>query len=551
MTSPRTHGWRFCLAALLALPCILLLACAPAESPQPESANAAAQGSSDYIVSVLDEPDTTDFQCTTIHYTIALNVFDRLVETQVDDKGNAKTVPSLAESWEESPDGLTYTFRLRDGVTFSNGSALTASDVRYTFVRLLTHPNSCNQDIARDIKGADLLEQGKTTELEGFKEIDDHTFSITLEQPYAAFLPCLCMPSASILDEQSTEEAGDRFGKDPEATIGTGPFVFAAWNAGQNLQLAANAQYWAGAPKCAGVDLHFAYDPESLDKMYKEGRIDILNVDDLGDLCDYYLHGSAYKDQVHAAPHVGIDYIALNESVKPLDDVRVRKALQLALNRQTLLDAVYNGVGQIENGIYPHGLMGFNPDLPQIPYDEKQAAALLKEAGYENGFDLEVCMRSTSTQWQRQLIDMAASMWAKVGVRTNVTLLGEDEFMERRTNGTLPCYTASWAADFDDPDNFIYPFFGTPQNSSFRSINYANKDAMARVKAARAITDDDARMKEYDDLERLIVQDDAAWIPLFSRQRHFLVSSRLENFSTMWNGWFEGCYKDMSVRGAS
>jgi len=546
MTILLSKSWRLRIFALALMTC--LASCTTAGPQNSQGSNDVGQKSPSYIVSVVDEPDTTDFQCTTINYTIALNCFNRLVEMSPDANGEVTVSPSLAESWEESEDGLTYTFHLRDDVTFSNGSPLTSSDVYYTFVRLLTHPASCNQDIVSDILGAKDLVAGTTSVLEGFTVVDDHTFQIRLEQPYSAFLACLCMPGASILDQTSTEEAGDSFGKDPAVTIGTGPFVFSEWRAGEGMLLTTNTSCWEVVPDFDGLDLRFVYDSDALSTMFKEGELDIVNIDDLGDLGDYYLNGNAYKNQLVTAPHIGIDYIALNESVEPLGDVRVRKALQLSLNRQTLLDAAYNGAGQVEQGIYPRGLHGHNPNLAQIPYDPTQASELLAQAGYADGFDLEVDMRATTPQWQRELVTMAVSMWEKVGVRATVRILSEDEFMDLRTTGRLSCYTASWAADFDDPDNFIYTFFGTPENSVFRSLCYNNSDAITRVRQARVIKDDNERMNEYAELERIIVQEDAAWIPLFSRERHFLVSDRVSNFTTAWNGWFEAAYKYMSVK---
>ncbi|MDO4536975.1 MAG: ABC transporter substrate-binding protein [Coriobacteriales bacterium] len=498
-------------------------------------------------MSPLDEPDTTDFQCTTIHYTIALNVFDRLVEEWVGRNGEASIVPSLAQSWEVSDDGLLYTFHLRKDVTFSNGFPLTAQDVRYTFTRLLTHPHASNQDIAGEIVGAKALQSGEAKELEGFTVLDDYNFTIKLEHPYSAFLACLSMPGASILDEETTTKAGDSFGTDPASTVGTGPFVFQEWRPGDRILLAANPTWWEGTPNCKGVDLRFVYDAEKLNEMYRNGEFDIINMDDLGDLGDFYLHGSEYKDLVKTAPHVGIDYIALNSSIAPLNDARVRQALQRSLNREVLLDACLRGSGQVENGIFPHGLVGFNPNLPTIPYDLQGAKKLLEEAGLANGFDLEIGMRPSSTSWQRTLMEMAATMWEKIGVRATIKILSEDEFMDQRTSGKLACYTASWAADFNDPDNFAYTFFGSAENTKGRSLCYDNNQAIERVSAARYITDEAARLKEYNDLEKLIVQDDAAWIPLFSRERHFLTSSRLENFTTAWNGWFETYFKYMSI----
>lgn len=158
-----------------------------------------------YLSFVDDDADTVDPQCTSEYYTIALNVFDRLVEIQAEEDGTSEIVPSLADSREISPDGLTYRFHLHEGDTFSNGSPLTSSDIRYTLTRLLTHPDAENQDVAMPIRGAEALHNGKASDLAGFYDYD---FSITLSQPYAAFLACLSTPGASVLDEESTVEAG-------------------------------------------------------------------------------------------------------------------------------------------------------------------------------------------------------------------------------------------------------------------------------------------------------------------------------------------------------
>lgn len=522
-----------------------------------DAASDQAQGTSNepdtsaYLVAIEEEADTVDFQCTSIYYTIATNVFDRLVEIKTDDDGNVTISPSLAESWDESADGLVYTFHLRKGVTFSNGSALTSSDVLYTLTRLLTHPDSCNQDIAEIILGAQDLEAGKANKLEGFKILGDLDFSITLEQPFEAFLACLSMPGASIMDEETTTEAGDRFGTDPAYTIGTGPFVLDTWEAGKGMLLSANQNCWAGPPKCAGLDLRFLTEPEEIRTMFENGELDILDLDDQGSAAEFFIHGDIYQDRIKQVPQIGISYIALNESSGPLSDVNVRKALQLALDRNTLLDAVYSGRGSVENGIFSHGLYGFNPDLPTIPYDPEQAKELLQEAGYPDGFDLEFTVKSSSTQWEMILAQHAVSMWEAIGVRANIEVMDESDFMKLRKNGQLACYTATWTADYNDPDNYIYTFFGSPENTTFRSLCYPNEEVMERVRNARTITDSTERLKEYWDLEQTIVQEDAAWIPLFSRTRLYVTSERLEGFQHAWNGSVKNVYRTMYINTAT
>ena len=509
---------------------------------------AAEEPSARYLMVVEDEPDTVDFQCTSIYYTVATNVFDRLVEMETDDAGDVEIVPSLCESWETSGDGRSYTFHLRQGVRFSNGAELTAADVEYTFTRLLTHPDSCNRDIVDDIVGAEALSRGETDVLEGFRVLDDLSFVITLEHPFEAFLACLSMPGASILDAETTADAGDRFGNDPEYTVGTGPFILQSWTAGKGMVLTANPVCWSGLPGCAGMEWRFMTEPEEIRLKFEQGELDIVDLDDLDNSAEFFLHGDIYQSRLFSVRRIAITYIALNEAVPPLDDVRVRRALQLGLNRTVLLDAVYGGRGELENGIFPRGLYGYNPDLPELPFDPIEARALLREAGLGDGFDLTMSVKSSSSQWEMTLMTLAAEMWQRIGVRCKLEVLDEGEFMSARKSGKLSCYTAMWTADFNDPDNFIYTFFGSRENATFRSLNYNRDAVMKRIVRARSISDPAARLAEYRELERIIVQEDAAWIPLFSREHYYVAGEDVQGLRATWNGSVKNCYRYITFR---
>ena len=531
---------------------LIILSCAACDvkrhgSTSGTEAEPSAPDTSRFLVAVEDEPDTVDFQCTSIHYTVAQNVFNRLVEMENDENGEMQILPSLAESWELSDDGRNYTFHLRKDVAFSNGSPLTASDVQYTFTRLLTHPDSCNRDIVDGILGAEALMNGTADHLEGLNILGEMDFSITLEYPFQAFLACLSMPAASILDQETTEEAGDRFGIDPDWTIGTGSFILWKWIPGEGLLLTANKDCWQGPPCCEGLDLRFVTDSKEIRRMFERGNIDVLDLDEVGNSAEFFLHGSAYQNRLFSVPRIGITYIALNEAIAPLNDVRVRKAMQLSLNRDMLLSAVYGGRGSLENGIFPHGLYGYNPELPEIPYDPEEAMKLLSEAGYSDGLDLTVSVNSASTRWEMSVLRLAASTWSKIGIRARIDVIDESEFMRLRKSGQLACYTALWSADFNDPDNFIFTFFGNKENTSFRSLCYPREDVMERIRNARAIVDPEERIREYQDLERIIVQEDAAWIPLYSRLRYYVTSKRLKGIQASWNGSVKNKYREMSI----
>ncbi|MBR0408883.1 MAG: ABC transporter substrate-binding protein [Clostridia bacterium] len=504
-------------------------------------------GTGNYLSIVTDEADTTDPQCTSEFYNIALNVFDRLTEIRALDDGTSEIVPSLAKSWTVSDDGLTYSFHLQENVKFSNGENLTASDVLYTFTRLLTYPDSCNQDIAEPILGARDLMIGEADTLAGFRLNGDYDFTITLEQPYAAFLAGLSTPGASILDETTTAAAGSQFGLDPALTIGTGPFIFREWQRGVGMVLEANRGCWSGAPKAAGLNMVIVPDSEAQRLMFENGELDILDLDTMGPDAEYFVHGDLYQNRLVQGPRVGISYIALNQSIPPLDQLEVRRAMQLSLDRQTLLNAVYSGRGQVENGIFPHGLIGFNPSLPQIPYDLEEAKRLLAEAGYPDGISVEFALPASSTAQMREQVTLIVSMWEKAGIHASVAEMSDEDFMARRKSGGLTCYTSTWSADFNDPDNFIHTFFGTAGNTLSRSLCLADETLIQRVHDARAIVDEGERIREYQALEKEIIQEQASWVPLFSKQHLFVVQEGVTGFKVAWNGWSNTCYRDVAV----
>lgn len=492
------------------------------------------------------EPDTGDPQCTSEEFDIALNVFDRLIEIELDEERTPSFVPSLAKSWEISEDGLVYTFHLCEDVVFSNGSPLTASDVEYTLIRALTHPDSECEDIGIFIVGAEELQAGKAEQLVGFNALSDLDFTLTLTEPNAALLATLSTPCASILDAETTTQAGDAFGIDPTVTIGTGPFIFSEWNHGTDLTLTANPDCWSGAPGCDGILMQFVTDSEAKRLMFEDGRLDILDLEELGPDAEYFMHGDIYQDQLSHGTRVGLSYIALNESIQPLDDVRIRRALQLALDRRAILMNIYSGRGSIENGIFPHGLIGYNPDLPEIPYDPEAARTLLAEAGYPAGFDL-VITANAETPSLTEIMRLAAYMWEQIGVHATIEEMSRDDFLTLRKNGRIACYAGKFSVDYYDPDSMIYIFFGELANSRSRSLYYEREEIIDRVYSACNITDEDSRIKEYQELERIIVHEDCAWIPLFSNEHYFVVSERVKNFEVSWNGWTNTKYRDVVI----
>lgn len=302
----------------------------------------------------------------------------------------------------------------------------------------------------------------------------------------------------------------------------------------------ANPDYWAGAPKIDGILIKVVSDPDTEKMMFESGQIDIFDLDNARHLISQYKEDEQWKDNIVSKVTFGTKYMAINENIKPFDDVRVRKALQMAIDKQTILDTLYEGAGVLANGIFPESMVGANPDLPEIPYDPEAAKELLKEAGYEDGFEMTMCMTTTDGQSSLELMQIVEQNFEAIGLDVTLEQMDEASWYDVRATGELPMYTSTWYGDFNDPDNFIYTFFSEAATKT-RSFNYGNKEAIARIEAARHIVDQEERMAEYRDLEKLVIQEDAAWIPMFHLEKVRVVQDRVKNFVPHWAGWGD-CY---------
>ena len=530
--------FRLILAAAAAAS-LLLSGCGGSTSGDGSDVQTGTDTSGFLVVPLVADIQTADVHKTTKDYEIPLNIYDRLVDIEVKEDGSSEIVPSLAESWEISGDALTYTFHLRQGVKFHNGEELTADDVEYSFTRQLSVEGAVNTDFLAQIKGASQLLEGTADQLEGFETVDDYTFTITLSEPYAGFLACLSTPGCSIYNREATEAAGDQFGLDPSVTVETGPFRLTDWTINDQLVLTRYEDYWKGPSELPGVVIRIVPDTETQRMMFESGELDVVDLDYLPDAVDDFT--TRYPDQIVSGPRVGTTYFTMNQNIEPFQDVRVRKAVQMAIDRQAILDALYGGRGQVENGIYPHGLYGFNSSLPEITYDPEEAKALLAEAGYANGFEMQIAADSSASDATNQALEIIQAQLGEIGIQAEIQNMDESTWLATRNSGEMGSFMSTWTADYNDPDNFIYTFFGTPENTKLRSLNYSDTEVMERVQKARTIVDADERIAEYQALEEKIVTEDAAWVPMYSRTHSFAVSKRVQGFEVPWNG-LSDCY---------
>ena len=494
-----------------------------------------------YDISTMDVAQTTD------DYMVPMNVFDRLFESEVQPDGSTAVVPSLCESYTVSDDGLTYTFTLKDGIVFSNGSALTASDVQYTFERLLT-AGGVNDDIPLEVAGAEALQNGEADTLDGFSVIDDQHFTVTLSAANAGFPAELTSPAMSVVDKETVESAPD-FGMSCEDTIGTGPYKVTEWVVNDHFTLEYNDKYWGDEPSVKKAIVSIIPDPSTQNLMYQNGELDIIDLEALDSSIVESTYKTQYADKLVVSSRVGLTYFALNENNKYLSDVNVRKALQMAIDADAIVDSVYAGNAIVENGIIPEGVWGFNKDLARPAYDPDGAKALLADAGYEDGeISFELSMDSSASSNLQLVYQVVQQNLQAIGINAEIKSYDESSWLDLRKSGEMDSFIATWTMDYNDPANIMYTFFGNAEKTLIRSLNYPDTEVMARVAAASGITDDEARMAEYQALEKKIVVDDAAWVPLLGSTHLFAIGDRVESFVPYWAGFSNFYVSDVTLK---
>ena len=488
-------------------------------------------------MATLSDIQSMDITQTTSDYFIPNNVYDRLFEIAVADDGSTSIVNSLCEDYQVSDDGLTYTFKIREGVQFSNGSDLTADDVAFSFTRLLT-AGGVNDDIALEIVGAEALENGEAETLEGLVVNDDYSLSITLNAANTGFLAELTAAAMSIVDKETVESV-DEIGVNPDNVIGTGPYVVTEWVTNDHFTLEYNENYWGEKPSVEKCICYIIPDANTQNLMFQNGDLDIIDLDRVDSSIIASTYETNYSDQIVVRPRVGLTYMALNENQQFLSDINVRKAIQMSINRQEIIDSIYGGRGIIENGIIPTGVVGHNDNNQDaIKFDPEAAKALLAEAGYNEGdITIELALDSTSNNNLQLLYQVVEQNLRDVGINAKIATYDESSWLDIRKSGEMESFINTWTMDYNDPANIMYTFFGSPDKTSIRSLNYPDTAIMDRVAAASTIINDDERYAEYQSLEQKIVIEDAAWVPLFEQVHLYCISDRIANFMPHWAGY--------------
>ena len=392
---------------------------------------------------------------------MAVKIFDGLIRF---DYYSNELVPDLAESWEVGNDSRTFIFKLRKGVKFHNGRELKAEDVKYTFDRLYDPETASPGTWVYDmIVGTDESLDGKSDGLKGVTVVDEYTVRFDLKYPFGLFLTHLTLPYGLIVPQEEVEKWGDQFSQHP---VGTGPWKFVEWKHDDKLVLQANEDYWEGRPYLDRVVYRVI--PQKLTRIaeFEAGTLDYTTVPQ--EEISRWKSDSEWEPYLHSMAELSTYFLALNDNFEPLDNPLVKKAITLAIDNKQITESIFPEYVPADDAI-PEGMPG-GSDESGFAYDPEKARKLLAEAGYPDGFDMEIWV-STGENSVR-IGGVLQALLKRVGI--NVTLVKNDwsVFFSTVRNGNAPAYYLSWWADYADPYNFLDALYA----SEGSRINYKNDE---------------------------------------------------------------------------
>ena len=488
-----------------------------------------AQGG-DIIVTYKDDIATLDpaVGYDWVNWSMIKSLYSRLMDYE---PGTPNLVPSIAESFTVSPDGPTYTFKLRPSVKFSNGRAVVASDVKYSIERAVDpKTQGPGAGFFGAIQGFEAVTGGSATTLSGIATPDDATVVFTLSRPDATFLHVLAINFASVVPKEAVEAAGGDFGKKP---VGSGTFILKDWTIGQQLVFERNPDYFVkDMPHIDKFTVEVGQEPLVALLRLQKGEVDIAG-DGVPPAKFLEIKNSADGAQMivdGAQLHTG--YVTMNTKIKPFDDVKVRQAVNMAINKDRIT-RILNGRATPANQPLPPLMPGYDKAFTGYSYDVAKAKALLAEAGHADGF--ETVLYSTNTDPQPRIAQAIQQDLAAIGIKAEVRALAQSNVIAAGgTEGEAPMIWSggmAWIADFPDASNFYGPILGCAGAvpGGWNWSWYCNKELDARAIAADSMSDP-AKAAERTAAWGKVFTDimaDAPWVPVINERRVVAKSTRM------------------------
>lgn len=496
------------LAGLTTAISFLLSACGGGDVPEKPSAKADPASGSGQIAEVptgeplifsvpadftkMDPPQPTDG----ITLCAIYHIYDRLVDFA--DEKSVRIVPGLAKSWDVTPDGLKYTFHLRDDATFSDGTPVRAEAVKFTFERIVDPNHPAHFATAwQDSILSDWFDHIETP--------DELTVVFVLKRPYVPLLANLSIPAASIVSPAHVLKVGsDGVVSKP---MGSGPYVLDEWNSGNYIRLKARPNHWRGKPRTDTIIMRVQKDMNQRMASLRKGEVHLVTVLSPGVVGDA---SKLEKCTIATPSHLALCYAAFNMKVDKLKSKELRIAMNLAVDRKTLCEGVMEGAAFPATGVIPPGMLGYREEKPfGFSYQPDKAKKMIDDAGLAGTKIKMLCFVETrpynvaGTKTAQRLQED----WRKIGIDVELVQMDFGGFLETMNmRNKHEMAMTGWMSDNGDPDNFVYELFGSPMNKA----NYANEAANDLMAKAKGEQDVRKRADLYAQAEDLILQDPPA-----------------------------------------
>jgi ABC-type transport system substrate-binding protein len=439
--------------------------------------------------------------------------------------------PCLAERWEVSPDGRTYTFHLRKGVTFQNGRPFAAADVKYSWERALA-PKTASTVAANylsGILGVKEVVAGRRKDLAGVQVVDGRTLRVTLDRPRSYFLGMLSYPTGDVVCREAIEKTEGQVNKN--SMVGTGPFQLESYQPGNRIVLRANPGYWGGRPKLDRIEMPVILNPETLYANFETGGIDVWTGPIPSARYAQDRERNRFSGEYRLLPVAQFDYLVMHPGRQPAFARKaVRRAFALAINRDEILKVAYKNIGSVADGALPPEMPGRGEMPPHIAYDPAKARQLLAQAGYPGGKGFPTLTLLTLQQtpnWQEACQIIRVNLRDNLGITVNLEEREASQYWDDSAHETMEFYLTGWIADYPDPQDFLSTLFAS--GSSLNHVKYHDPEFDALCAKADAEPDARKRSALYARANR-ILSDDVGVLPI-------TFSPRITLFHKDVQGW--------------
>lgn len=483
------------------------------------------------VVTYKNDPGTLDpaIGYNWQNWPMMRTLFSRLLTYE---PGTTKLMLDAAESYHVSNDGTEYLFKLRPDVKFYDGSPVTAEDVAFSINRVVDPATaSPGQSFYSSLAGYDAVVNGKAKEVSGVKVHDAHTISFTLTEPNVVFLQVLAMNFSNIVSKKAVAKYPHDVAHHP---FGSGAFYLESWRPGNEIVFKKNPHYFRpGIPYLD--EIRFELGIDSLTAYFKllRGEVDLLGDNIPGSQLAVVRSNPRYKKQLVVGHPLETSYITLNTQMKPFDDVRVRRAINMAIDKEAIV-RVINGRGKPTNQVLPPAMPGYDPTYKGYPYDPTKAKQLLADAGYKDGFETE--LYSMNSDPNPRIVQTVQAQLASIGVKVKLRILSQAQVISiAGTPGKAPMVWSgglAWVDDFPDPSDFYGPILGSASavKGGWNWAFYKNPALDKLAADANAMYKPDqheARLALYRKIFRQVM-DEAPWVPVFNEVDYTMHSTNVQ-----------------------